>query len=450
MLKSFEIIVAVDNKNGIGKNGTIPWRNKEDMDHFKEVTIGKGNNVVIMGRKTYESIPKKFRPLPNRKNIVISSNNVEGVDNYKSIGEALNKCSNYDKVFMCGGQGIYDECINKYLYLCNKVWISHIEGDFNCDVFFPYNNIKSSHPEELINKNSFKLEIIGLYNINHLESQYLQLLDNILSDGEVREDRTGTGTKALFGATMKFDLREGFPLITTKKVSFNMILKELLFFISGKTDTKILEEQGVNIWKGNTNKDFLEKRGLPYKEGDMGAGYGWQWRHAGETYKGCDKDYGGIDQLQNVIKSIKEDPYGRRHIVSAWDVANIDKMALPPCHCFFQLYVSNDGFLDCQMYQRSADMFLGVPFNIASYALLTIMIAHLTDLNPRYFHHILGDTHIYLNHIEQVKEQVSRTPYPFSTLKINRKVETIDNFKFEDFTLEKYLHHSKLNGKMSI
>lgn len=450
MLKSFEIIVAFDEKYGIGKKGTIPWRNKEDMDHFKEVTIGNGNNAVIMGRKTYESIPKKFRPLPNRHNIVISSNNVEGVNTYKSIGEALSHCNNYDKVFMCGGQGIYDECINKYLYLCDKVWVSHIPGNFDCDTFFPYNKVRNPHPDEIIKKNTFNLEIIDSYGYSHLEQQYLQLLGDILSDGEMRQERTGTGTKSIFGSSMKFDLREGFPLITTKQVSFSIIVKELLFFISGKTDTKILEQQGVNIWKGNTTKEFLEKRGLNYKEGDMGVGYPIQWRHAGVKYEGCDKDYEGIDQLQNIIKSIKEDPYGRRHIVSSWDVVNIDKMALPPCHCFFQFYVSNDGYLDCQMYQRSADMFLGVPFNIASYALLTIMIAHLTDLKPRYFNHVLGDAHIYLNHLEQVQEQIGRTPYPFPTLKINRKVESIDDFKVEDFTLEKYLHHSKLIGRMAV
>lgn len=284
----------------------------------------------------------------------------------------------------------------------------------------------------------------------HSEQQYLNLLNQILSEGETRTDRTGTGTKSIFGASMKYDLRNEFPLITTKQVSFNVILKELLFFISGKTDTKILESQGVNIWKGNTSKEFLEKRNLPYREGDLGAGYPWQWRHIGEVYEGCDKEYKGIDQLQNVIKSIKEDPFSRRHIVSSWDVVNIDKMALPPCHCFFQFYVSNDGYLDCQMYQRSADMFLGVPFNIASYALLTIIIAHLTNLKPRYYHHVLGDAHIYLNHIDQVKEQIGREPYPFPTVTVNTHVESIDDFKLTDFTLQNYRHHPKLNGKMAI
>jgi thymidylate synthase len=278
------------------------------------------------------------------------------------------------------------------------------------------------------------------------EQQYLNLLENILAEGEIRGDRTGTGTKSIFGASMKYDMREGFPLITTKQVSFNLILKELLFFISGSTDTKILEKQSVNIWKGNTSKDFLEKRSLPYREGDMGPGYGWQWRHSGETYQ----DYKGFDQLQNVIESIKEDPYGRRHIVSSWDAANIDKMALPPCHCFFQFYVSTDGHLDCQMYQRSADMFLGVPFNIASYALLLHIIANLTNLKPRYFSHVFGDAHIYLNHIEQVQEQLKRIPLIFPTLKINRTLSSIDDLQITDFTLENYHHHPKLVGKMAI
>jgi thymidylate synthase len=255
---------------------------------------------------------------------------------------------------------------------------------------------------------------------------------------------------------MEFDLRYGFPLLTTKEVWFKGIIEELLFFISGKTDTKILEAKGVNIWKDNTSREFLESRNLNYREGDIGKSYPYQWRHCGAEYKGCDEDYTnlGVDQLQNVINSIKNDPYGRRHIISSWDVCNIDKMALPPCHCMVQFFVGKEEnlpkYLDCCMYQRSADMFLGVPFNIASYALLTIIIAHLTNLKPRYYHHVLGDAHIYLNHIDQVKEQIGREPYPFPTVTVNTHVESIDDFKLTDFTLQNYRHHPKLNGKMAV
>lgn len=281
------------------------------------------------------------------------------------------------------------------------------------------------------------------------EKQYLNLLKRILEDGESRDDRTGVGTISLFGLHMEFDLNEGFPLLTTKKTWFNGILKELLFFLSGKTDTKILERQGVNIWKDNTSMEFLAKNGLRLDEGDMGPGYSFQWRHAGEQYAGKDREYKGIDQIQQLIGGLKKNPTGRRHIVSSWDVANIEKMALPPCHCFFQMYVREGKYLDCCLYQRSADMFLGVPFNIASYALLMIIIGHLTDLVPGRLIHNLGDAHIYKNHIEQVKEQLTRSPYPSPTVEIKRKIESIDDFRFEDFLLENYTFHGVLKGDMA-
>lgn len=289
------------------------------------------------------------------------------------------------------------------------------------------------------------------------EVKYLDLLLSILIEGETRPDRTGVGTKSVFGPRLEFDLREGFPLLTTKRMWFEGIKKELLFFISGKTDTKILEAQGVNIWKENTTVEFLAKNKLPWKEGDMGPGYSFQWRHAGAEYKGCDIDYTGqgVDQLANLIDGIKKDPFGRRHIISAWDVANIDNMALPPCHCFVQFYVgqNHEGipkFLDCSLYQRSGDMFLGVPFNIASYALLMEIIGHITGLIPRKFIHNLGDAHIYLNHLDQVNEQIHRTPYDFSRVTFTRKITNIDDLTANDIVLKDYQSHPKLTAPMAV
>jgi len=289
----------------------------------------------------------------------------------------------------------------------------------------------------------------------HQENQYLESLKRILNEGEVRSNRTNIKTLSIFGERFVFDISTSFPLLTTKKVFYKLILKELLFFISGKTDTKILEDQAVFIWKGNTSKAFLEKRGLKYQEGDMGAGYGFQWRHWGAEYKDCNSDYTnkGIDQLQNIIKEIKINPFSRRLILSAWNVDQLDQMTLPPCHCFVQFYVSNDQkYLDCQLYQRSADMFLGVPFNIASYSFLTYMIAFLTGLKPRRLIHVIGDAHIYTNHIEQVKTQIKRTPYEWSQVKLidTQKIKSIDDFRVENFKIENYKYHPSIKASMVV
>lgn len=297
----------------------------------------------------------------------------------------------------------------------------------------------------------------------HPEHQYLDLLTDILTAGEVRDDRTKTGTHSIFGPQLVFDLRDGFPLLTTKKMWFEGVKKELLFFLSGKTDTKILEAQGVNIWKDNTTTEYLAKYKLPWREGDMGPGYGHQWRHVGAEYKGCDVDYTGrgVDQIQSLIHGLKNDPFGRRHILSAWDAANIHLMALPSCHCFVQFYVGLEScedtrsgkkpkYLDCMLHQRSGDMFLGVPFNIASYALLMEILGQLTGLIPRKFIHNLGDAHIYSNHVDQVLEQVERTPYPFPKIRFLSPITDINAIPADQIVLDGYVSHPKLTGEMAV
>jgi thymidylate synthase len=290
----------------------------------------------------------------------------------------------------------------------------------------------------------------------HPEHQYLDLLIDILTIGETRDDRTKIGTQAIFGPRMVFDLRQGFPLLTTKKMWFEGIKKELLFFLSGKTDTKILEAQGVNIWHDNTTAEYLAKYKLPWREGDMGPGYGHQWRHAGAEYKGCDIDYvgKGVDQVQNLIDGLKKDPYGRRHILSAWDPATVHLTALPPCHSFSQFNVGCEDkrpkYLDCMLHQRSGDMFLGVPFNIASYALLMEILGQLTGLIPRKFIYNLGDAHIYSTHVEQVLEQAERTPYPFPKIRFPQSLTNVDDLRPDQILLEGYVSHAKLTGEMAI
>ncbi|PIK56412.1 putative thymidylate synthase [Apostichopus japonicus] len=243
--------------------------------------------------------------------------------------------------------------------------------------------------------------------VHHDENQYLDLIREIVNKGKIKGDRTGTGTKSIFGCQSRYNLRDQFPLLTTKSVFWRGVAEELLWFIKGSTSAKSLTEKKVHIWDANGSREFLDKRGLShYEDGELGPVYGFQWRHFGAEYKGLDHAYTGegVDQLQEVIETIKTNPDDRRIILTAWNPTDLPKMALPPCHAFAQFYVC-DGELSCQLYQRSADMGLGVPFNIASYALLTYMIAHVTDLKPGDFIHTLGDAHVYLNHIEPLKKQ---------------------------------------------
>lgn len=252
---------------------------------------------------------------------------------------------------------------------------------------------------------------------------------------------------------MRFDLRNDvMPLLTTKRVFWRAVAEELLWFVRGCTDAKELQAKNVRIWDGNSTREFLDKMGFhDREEGDLGPVYGFQWRHFGAEYKTCGSDYAGkgIDQLNEVIQRIRTNPNDRRIIMSAWNVVDLPKMALPPCHCLVQFYVAN-GELSCQLYQRSADMGLGVPFNIASYALLTCMIAHVTDLKTGDFVHTLGDAHVYLNHIEPLQEQVKRAPRQFPTIRIKRKVERIEDFVFDDFEIIGYDPHPTIKMEMAV
>lgn len=262
--------------------------------------------------------------------------------------------------------------------------------------------------------------------------QYLNLLEDIMENGTFKGDRTGTGTKSVFGRQIRFDLSEGFPLVTTKKVHLRSIIYELLWFLSGSTNIKYLNDNGVTIWDEWADEN-----------GDLGPVYGHQWRSWPTP------DGGTIDQIANLVESLKNNPNSRRHIVSAWNVAEVDHMALPPCHSLFQFYVA-DGRLSCQLYQRSADMFLGVPFNIASYALLTMMLAQVCGYEPGDFVHTFGDAHIYTNHFDQVRLQLSREPKSLPIMKINPEVKDIFDFRYEDFTLEGYDPYPRIPAPVAV
>jgi thymidylate synthase len=262
--------------------------------------------------------------------------------------------------------------------------------------------------------------------------QYLDLMQRVLADGVAKHDRTGTGTLSVFGHQMRFDLAQGFPLLTTKKLHVKSIIYELLWFLAGDTNIRYLNEHGVHIWD-----EWADARG------DLGPVYGQQWRSWPA------RDGGTIDQIANLVLTIRRNPDSRRLIVTAWNPADVDRMALPPCHCLFQFYVAN-GTLSCQLYQRSADVFLGVPFNIASYALLTMMLAQVTGHQPGEFIHTLGDAHLYLNHLEQARLQLSRSPRPLPTMRLNPQIRDLDAFRFEDFALESYEPHPHIKAEVAV
>lgn len=435
----FNIFVTVDEKFGLSRKGVPPWVVN---------ACSVPTNIIIDHQLDQEHLGEFD---PNNIIYVTSDPNVR-LGNIKHICGSLLDAIKLDlSVKQIFFDDLYEEIFDKFSYLINI--IMYIFKDYECDKFFHIEKIDLSNAIKIgTNFNSLidkhQQWKIPMNNV-HPEQQYLNLLSKILTEGDTRPDRTGTGTKSILGPQMTFDLRKGFPLLTTKLSWFKGIKKELLFFLAGKNDSKLLEAQGVNIWKDNTSTEYLQKNNLPWREGDMGPLYGHQWRHAGADYVCCDKDYTGqgIDQIKNLIDSIKTNPFSRSHIVSAWDVANISRMVLLPCNCFVQFYVgyedSNPKYLDCSLYKRSGDMFLGVPFNIASYALLTEIIA-------RKFVHKMGDAHIYLNHIDQVTEQLKRTPYLFPSVSFSRTVTDIDDLQLTDIVLKYYYCHQKITAKMAV
>lgn len=282
-----------------------------------------------------------------------------------------------------------------------------------------------------------------------MEAAYLGLMRQIINRGDKRADRTGTGTLSVFGAQLRCDLGAGFPLLTTKRVAFKSIVAELLWFLRGQTDVGILQKQGVKIWDGNSSAEFLAARGLSWRAGDIGPGYGFQWRHFGAQYTGCDSDYTGCgtDQIAALVAGIRADPLSRRHFMSAWNPAQLDEMALPPCHVSAQFYISG-GRISCQMYQRSADVFLGLPFNIASYALLTHIIGAVTGYAPGDLVVCIGDAHLYLNHIDAAKKQLERDPRPLPALVV--KCADIDAITADDITITGYDPHPAIPAPMAV
>ncbi|TVU31887.1 hypothetical protein EJB05_23592 [Eragrostis curvula] len=545
--RNYQVVVAATRDMGIGKDGILPWKLLGDLKFFKELTLTTSDpakkNAVIMGRKTWESLPVKSRPLPGRLNVILTRSGsfdfatVENVVICGSMNSALELlastpyCLSIEKVFVIGGGQVLREYLNGPA--CEAIHLTDIESSIECDTFIPpidfsvFQPWYSSFPVVESNiRHSFvtyvrvRKSVVETHNSNgkesmevdtkkdkfetenfsflpkmifdrHEEYHYLNLVEDIIRTGAQKNDRTGTGTLSKFGCQMRFNLRKNFPLLTTKSsYVFHPLLslksedEGILAWCCGRTPmvhqwlnkckdyihshkvdafwyfTQVLQEKGIHIWDGNASREYLDSVGLAHREeGDLGPVYGFQWRHFGAEYTNMHADYTGkgFDQLMDVIDKMKNNPDDRRIILSAWNPSDLKQMALPPCHIFtnqlenfsFQFYVEN-GELSCQMYQRSADMGLGVPFNIASYSLLTYMIAQVCDLSPGDFVHVIGDAHVYRTHVRALEEQMQKIPKPFPILKINPSKKDIDSFVASDFKLAGYDPHQKIEMKMAI
>ncbi|CAN6918208.1 unnamed protein product [Brassica oleracea] len=493
--RAYQVVVAATKEMGIGKDGKLPWTLPTDLKFFKDLTLTTSDptkkNAVVMGRKTWESIPTKYRPLSGRLNVVLTRSsgfdiaNTENVVTCRSIDSALDLLAgppyrlSIEKVFVIGGGEVLRDSLNGAR--CEAIHLTEIDTSVECDTFVPeidasvyqpwcsslpvcenglrfsfttYVRVKSDESKEGLRVDWRKFSSLLPKKVfeRHEEFLYLNMVNEIISNGNVKNDRTGTGTLSKFGCQMTFNLRRSFPLLTTKRVFWRGVVEELLWFISGSTNAKLLQEKGIHIWDGNASREYLDGIGLTEREeGDLGPVYGFQWRHFGAKYTDMHADYTGqgFDQLSDVINKIKNNPDDRRIIMSAWNPSDLKLMALPPCHMFSQFYVAN-GELSCQMYQRSADMGLGVPFNIASYSLLTCILAHVCDLVPGDFIHVIGDAHVYKNHVRPLQEQLENPPKPFPVLKINPEKKHIDSFVAADFELIGYDPHKKIDMKMAV
>ena len=551
--KQINIVTAYTfGKQGIGKDGSIPWNIPEDMKHFKNITTTKEEydtinfSIVIMGRKTWDSLPDNFKPLPNRYNVILTNNqdykmeqnlkynygnsngngNGNGNDNYNTNTNGVifttwdnfmneeyitieTLLSNNNKhnikrhifnYYIIGGEQIYIKALQTDLDV--KIYTTEIypikTQSIECDTFFPtiintntntntntnpsdylfnkivitdvspfYKSIKNDTNDNpyyyrFITYNSKKYNKIDELSFKSEEDDYLQLMRNILYSGVSNDDRTGVGTLSIFGSMLKYNLRDTFPLCTTKRMFFRAIFEELMFYLSGKTDNKILQEKNIHVWDGNTTREFLDKRGLNhYEEGDLGQTYGFNFRHFGGEYKGCSFDYGtgtdksiGYDQLANIIHLIKNEPGSRRIIIDLWDCTSIHKAALPSCLCKYQFNVNTiKKELNLAIYLRSSDFFLANNWNSTCGALLVHLLCNTEgiDLTPGELTVFIADAHLYKSHIEQVKLNLQRTPLPFPKLLIKgEKKKDITDFKFEDLDLLGYKAYPNIKAEMAI
>lgn len=477
-------ILAHSYSQGISKSGKIPWICKKDMSFMKSITTAPGlKNGLLMGRKTFESIG---RILPNRENIIVTSQKLDSSAHVvDSISAGLEKGRELelDILWIFGGATIYDAFLEDFQFSqLIDGFIITTTPERPCDTFIQkniYNFIEKNQYTRMFHPKVLERVADGVYELsiysrlpsimqewtpivhglegNLIDKSYLELVKRILTQGNRRDTRNGA-TISKFGENISFDLAEGFPLLTTKKVFFNGIIRELIWFIKGDTDARNLEANNVTIWSGNTSREFLEKNNLPYEEGIGGPIYGYQWRQFGKEYSYKDK-HGqlqttpgvkhGVDQLQFIIDELRANPTSRRLFMSSWNPNQLDQMCLPPCHISYQFYVEN-GRLSCMMVQRSADVFLGLPFNIASVALLVHLVANIVGLEPGKIHICIGDAHIYEDHLEPIRVQLGRSgmDYDLPRIILKRKPGKIEEYEFEDVEIQNYKSHPMIKAKM--
>jgi len=476
----FSCILARDLVNGgIGCSNSLPWKLKDDIKHFKTVTTFNTEykeNILIMGRRTWESMGGK--PLPKRICIVVSTtlDTIEGGFVENSLDNALQKATSFGRgryIFVIGGVSLYKEAFKHPLL--ETIYETRVTmfPDVTYDTFF--NDLISSDFEKVSSKTIYD----GTSNLNFVqynkfrytpEKGYFDLVNEIISKGEARGDRTGTGTISVFGPQARFDIREYFPLISTKTVGLKTVFEELIWMLRGQTNNNTLKRKKVHIWTKNSDdhhKKIITRGGDDHVDGDMGPLYGYQWRSFGGDYVPVSLPENateeekiiiedkrrigeGFDQIQYVIDEIRNNPESRRIMFSAWNPVAIGDMALPPCHIVCEFYVSQEKYLHCKLFMRSNDVFLGAPFNIAQYSLLTYMIAAMTGYTPGDLIYSLGDAHIYSNHIEQMKTQLLRPLRELPRLNVCRVPEKIEDFEFTDFKLTGNCPHPSIKGDMAV
>lgn len=458
-----EIVFASTPGGGFGDKNKLPWDIPDDMARFFRLTsrsLPGTRNVLIMGRATYEGL--SLKPLPGRETVVLSttaSSKSLGVEVVASLGEAIdliesNAFGRVDRVFAVGGRRVIEEASA----FAEVVHVTTVFADIVCDTvidlrFLDGFTLEHRSPLRRSGGVSFRFERYRRdVGFDHPEMQYLELASRAIASPIRRVCRTGDATRSIFGHVLRFPLgAHTMPLLTTKRVFWRGVVEELLWFIRASTDSKELATRGVHIWDANGSREFLNKLGLMHRcEGDLGPVYGFQWRHFGARYESCRaRPEGGVDQLRNVISLLRSDPASRRIVMSAWNPMDLDTMVLPPCHVMVQFLVDEDR-LTCIMYQRSGDIGLGIPFNIASYSLLTHMVAHVTNLRAHELVHVIGDAHVYETHVGPLMQQLAREPLDFPSIRFARHVSDIDEFVAEDIELIGYHPHKSIAMKMAV
>lgn len=474
-----ELIVCVDNNWGFAKQETIPWHFKEDLKFFasmtKTVLDSNKKNIIIMGRKTWDCIPPNIRPLKDRINIVVSRSLTEEnkdnllfvktIDDAVKIGAMMVIENKVEKVFMIGGLTIYEYAIQSVLF--SKAHITKINRNYECDRFFPYQLMfeKANHNmilDRTITENNEQLTFMTFESKEKYtgEDQYNHLLWDIMMNGDYRATRNAN-TRSLFGRELKFNLSDGFPLLTCKRTFMRGVFEELKFFLQGKTDTKELATKGVHIWDANTTREFLDKCGLNLEEGSLGPLYGFQMKYFDAQYETSHTDYTGkgFDQIKYVIDTLKKNRYSRRILMTTYNPIMANQAPLFPCHGIAIQFHCKNNRLNCSMMQRSCDTVCGLPFNIASYALLIHIMCELVNNSndftgekfiPGELIIYLGDVHIYdeITHTNAVLEHITRMPYPFCKLNFKKHFDTIDNLMWEDIELVNYQSHPSIKVNM--